>query len=108
MIGFHRGLPVTVDGVDLDPVGLLSRINEVAGRLSDLSAFLGDRDFYYADVPSVADLSVYGMLRVLHDGPMTGARELIDERPELLAYMKRMDERTRSGLEQPALALPVP
>jgi glutathione S-transferase len=83
-------------------------INEVAGRLSDLSAFLGDRDFYYADVPSVADLSVYGMLKVLHDGPMTGARELIDQRPELLAYMKRMDERTRSGLAQPALALPVP
>jgi glutathione S-transferase len=83
-------------------------INEVAGRLSDLSAFLGDRDFYYADVPSVADLSVYGMLKILHDGPMTGARELIDQRPELLAYMKRMDERTRSGLAQPALALPVP
>ena len=83
-------------------------INEVAGRLSDLSAFLGDRDFYYADLPSVADLSVYGMLKVLHDGPMTGARELIDQRPELLAYMKRMDERTRSGLAQPALALPVP
>ncbi len=81
-------------------------INGLAARLSDLSAFLGERDFYYGDTPSVADVSVYGMLRLLHGGPMTGANELIDDRPELLAYMKRMDERTCSGLEQPALDLP--
>ena len=83
-------------------------LNGIAARLSDLSAFLGERDFYYADGPSVADVSVYGMLRLLYDGPMTGARDLICLRPELLAYMQRMHDRTHSGLEQPALAPPEP
>ena len=80
----------------------------IAARLSDLCAFLGERDFYYADGPSVADVSVYSMLRLLHDGPMTGARDLTSGHPELLAYMQRMHERTHSGLEQPALAPPEP
>jgi glutathione S-transferase len=76
--------------------------------MSDLTAFLGERDFYYGDTPSLADVSVYGMLQVLHGGPMTGADQLIDDQPELIAYMKRMSERTFSGLEQPALDLPRP
>jgi glutathione S-transferase len=83
-------------------------MNGLADRMSDLTAFLGERDFYYGDTPSLADVSVYGMLQVLHGGPMTGADQLIDDQPELIAYMKRMSERTFSGLEQPALDLPRP
>jgi glutathione S-transferase len=81
-------------------------INGLAGRLSDLSAFLGQRPFFYADEPSVADVAVYGMLRILHDGPMTGAHDLIIERPELLAYMERMEKQTAPGLPHPPLDAP--
>jgi glutathione S-transferase len=81
-------------------------MNGLAGRLSDLSAFLGQRPFFYADEPSVADASVYGMLSILQDGPMTGAHDLVGERPELLAYMGRMEEQTAPGLAHPALDPP--
>jgi glutathione S-transferase len=81
-------------------------MNGLAARLSDLIGFLGQRPFFYADEPSVADAAVYGMLVLLRDGPMTGARELINERPELLAYMERMQEETAPGLAHPTLDPP--
>ncbi len=81
-------------------------IDGIASRLSDLTAFLGDRPFFYADEPSLADISVYGMLRLLHDGPMTGARDLILENQDLVDYMQRMHEQTESGLAYPALDPP--
>ena len=81
-------------------------LNGVAARLDDLGAFLGDRPFFYADEPSLADISAYGMLRILDDGPMTGAADLIAARPDLVDYMKRMQARTRDGLAKPDLELP--
>jgi glutathione S-transferase len=69
--------------------------NEVANRLDDLVVLLGDRDYFHADRPSWADLSVFGMLEVVKDSPMAMGRDLIGERPKLLAYMERMDEATR-------------
>lgn len=81
-------------------------IDGIASRFSDLTAFLGDRPFFYADEPSLADVSVYGMLRLLHDGPITGARELILENPDLVAYMERMQKKTAAGLAHPALDPP--
>ena len=76
-------------------------LSGIDARLADLIAFLGQRDFFYADEPSLADISVVGMLRLLHDGPMPGARDLIQERPELVSYMKRMDHQTRDGMQYP-------
>lgn len=73
-------------------------IDGIASRLSDLTAFLGDRSFFYADEPSLADVSVYGMLCLLYDGPITGTRDLVLVSGELLAYMERMDKRTAPGL----------
>jgi len=81
-------------------------LNGIAARLSDLSSFLGARDFFYADAPSRADISVFGMLRTLHDGPMPGARELIEARPELSAYMSRMEARIEKNATHPPLELP--
>jgi len=81
-------------------------LDGIAARLGDLSAFLGQRPYFYADEPSVADISVYGMLRILHEGPIVGSRELVEERPELGEYMERMEKRTAAGLTHPALALP--
>jgi glutathione S-transferase len=83
-------------------------INGVAARFADLSAFLGERDFYYADVPSRADISVFGMLNILHDGPMPGVRQLIDEREELRAYMRRMDDWISKAGASHSFELPPP
>jgi len=73
-------------------------LDGIAGRLSDLTAFLGNRAFFYAETPSLADLSVYGMLRLLENGPITGSRELLLKEPALLAYMERMQKQTSQGL----------
>jgi glutathione S-transferase len=81
-------------------------LDGLAARLGDLSAFLGRRPFFYADEPSIADVSVYGMLRILKDGPIEGSRELILERPDLGTYMERMEKKTAGGLAYPALDLP--
>lgn len=81
-------------------------LHGIDARLADLIAFLGQRDFFYADQPSFADISVVGMLRLLHDGPMPGAKDLIEDRAELVAYMKRMDQQTREGIRYPPLELP--
>jgi glutathione S-transferase len=83
-------------------------VNGLAGRLSDLTAFLGQRPFFYSDEPSIADVSVYGMLRILYGGPITGVDEQILLHPELLDYMKRMEDLTARGLAHPALELPDP
>jgi glutathione S-transferase len=81
-------------------------VDGLAARLGDLSAFLGERPFFYGEEPSIADVSVYGMLRILYGGPILGIDDEILERPELVAYMKRMEERTAPGLPHPPLDLP--
>ena len=67
---------------------------EMSHRLDDLVSFLGRRPFFHADRPSAADLSVYGMLRVMREGPIPGTDRAIAERPALVAYMERMDKVT--------------
>ena len=63
----------------------------------DLVGFLGDRPFFYADQPSVADLSVYAMLRIMETGPMTNSATMVRSREPLTAYMKRMEALTSGG-----------
>ena len=46
------------------------------------------------------------MLRLLYDGPMTGARDLILESGDLVDYMERMHGQTAAGLAYPALDPP--
>jgi len=65
-------------------------MDEIAKRLDDLVGLLADRDFYYSDTPSIADLSVNGMLSTISTGPMPGSAALLAERPALVAYMARM------------------
>lgn len=69
--------------------------SELANRLDDLVTLLGDRPYFHADRPSWADLSVFGMLEVTRDSPMAMGRDLLGERPTLLAYMERVDAATR-------------
>ena len=94
------------DGISRSALREAEVVNGIANRLSDLSGFLGNRDFFYSDDPSRADVSVYGMLRILYGGPMQGIGEEILSRPDLVDYMKRMESRTAPGLAHPPLDLP--
>ena len=77
-------------------------IEELGHRLDDLVGFLGDRPFFYADQPSVADLSVYGMLRILETGPMTNTASMLHAHKSLTAYVKRMEALTDAGAAEAA------
>ena len=80
-------------GVDPTPLQLreLQVLDELAKRMDDLAGMLGQRDFFHADQPSVADASVYGMLRIIRHGPMMGGSAMVERRPALAGYMERMD-----------------
>lgn len=71
----------------------LEIIESLRDRMNDLEGFLGDRSYFHAEEPSVADLSVYAMLRVLREGPIPGSAQFIEERPRLAAYLERMEGR---------------
>ena len=75
----------------------LEIIGELFDRMSDLEGFLGDRPFFHADEPSIADLSVYAMLRVLRDGPIPGCAEALAERPTLASFVERMEARIEAA-----------
>lgn len=70
-------------------------IQELANRLDDLVGMLGDREFFHGAQPCVADLSIFGMLKVMRDSPMTGGGRALQGRPTLVAYMERMEAATK-------------
>lgn len=74
----------------------LEIIHELEGRMNDLVGFLGDRPFFHSNEPSVADLSIYSMLRVLREGPIPHCAEAIEDRPTLASFLDRMDGRIKS------------
>jgi glutathione S-transferase len=67
-------------------------VRELAERLDDLVALLGDRAFLYADQPSAADFAVHGQLQMLRSGPTPEAERLIVERPVFSEYTKRVEQ----------------
>jgi glutathione S-transferase len=69
----------------------LEVLDELAKRLDDLVIMLGQRRFFHADEPSIADVSVFGMLRIIRDGPMLNGAAMIERRPTLADYTARMD-----------------
>lgn len=71
-------------------------VKELEDRFGDLVGFLRDRPYFYADEPSIADASVFAMLRVLQGGAIPHCREAIAERPTLVAYIDRMNDRIAS------------
>jgi len=70
----------------------LEVVDELIERVDDLIGFLGDRPYFHAESPSVADLSVYAMLRVLRTGPIPRCRKRIDESQTLTGFIDRMAE----------------
>ncbi len=69
-------------------------LDQIRNRFEDLVRFLADRPFFYADRISMADLSVYAMLRVLQAGYIPGARALLLEYPNLVQLMARVERET--------------
>lgn len=59
--------------------------------MTDLVGFLRDRKDFHGDTPSIADIAVYAMLRILRDGPIPHCAEAIEERPTLAAFINRME-----------------
>jgi len=90
-IGRRLGLPSRTTTTDLREAQI---IDSLARRLDDLVGLLGGRSFFHSETPSVADLSVFGMLLVIREGPMPGSRELLEARPELVAYLDRLEAAT--------------
>ncbi len=69
-------------------------LRSLEARLDDLVNFLGGRPFFHADQVSMADLTVYSMLRSLQMDQIPGAAALVAERPRLVAFMLRVEEAT--------------
>jgi glutathione S-transferase len=63
---------------------------EFEHRLDDLGQLLGQRPFFYADRISRADLSVCAALALMYREVYEGARQLLETRPRLLAYVERV------------------
>jgi glutathione S-transferase len=70
-------------------------LRELGHRLDDLAVILGDKPFFYADRPSVADLAIHGQFHMLRSGPTSEAQALIDRHPTLVAHMRRLEEEAR-------------
>jgi len=67
---------------------------EFEHRLDDLGHLLGQRRFFYAELISRADLSVAAALTVMYREVYTGARQMLETRPRLLAYVERVFDAT--------------
>lgn len=66
-------------------------LREFAGHLDDLVELLADKPFFYARLPSVADLAIYGQLKMLRSGPTPEAAEVIENRQPLIEFMQRLE-----------------
>jgi glutathione S-transferase len=87
-------------GIDPNPLELreLEVLDELANRMDDLVGILGQRAYFHAEEPSVADAAVFGMLRVIRDGPMMSGELMVERRPSLARYMLRMQAISPSSL----------
>ena len=72
----------------------ISIVRELGARLDDLVGFLGTREFFYSDTPSMADLSVYSMLIVMRHDFIPGSLPVLQERPVLIEFMGRVEAAT--------------
>jgi glutathione S-transferase len=67
-------------------------VDELGRILDDLVVLLGDRSFFYADEPSLADLAVYSQIRMGVSGPTPEVEVLLADRPALTEFQKRVED----------------
>jgi glutathione S-transferase len=68
--------------------------DELDQRLGDLVRLLAGRPFFYAERVSMADIAVCAMLRSLAADSIPGGAALLARHPELLAFMRRVEQAT--------------
>jgi argininosuccinate synthase len=94
-IGFNKGVPASLDGVEMDPVGILEKLNKVAGKhgvgriehMEDRTVGLKSRETYEcpaAETILAAHKDLEKMVLTIHQ--MLLKRE-IDHRWAVLTYM---------------------
>ena len=86
---FTSSAQVRAQGMGRLPVDVL--VHELAGRLDDLTALLGDRPFLCGERPSAADFALIGQLRSMTLGPIPEAEALLAERAPLRGYRERVE-----------------
>ena len=69
-------------------------VEQLGRRCDDLSNMLGQRSFFHSDTPSLADIAVYAMLTSMRSGNLPRGPQLLAERPELIEFMKRVENVT--------------
>jgi glutathione S-transferase len=90
----HRLLPWLRPEDDGGPRRELELLEGLESRLDVVVNLLGASPFFYSDRSSMADLTIYGMLGSLGRDTIPGAAALIEKRPALLAFMRRVEEAT--------------
>jgi len=83
------------------PAALRPVLRVLGRRFDELLVWLGDRPYFFADRPSVADLALFGQLNVLQSGPTPQAERLVAERPRLADYFLRVDATTAERRAEP-------
>ena len=84
-------------------------VAELMQRFDDLVGFLGERPFFHADAPSVADISTFGMLRTVEVSPIpvpeaARASRIVSSEPNLPVPNMRRDPNSRPAISSnPAL-----
>ncbi len=68
--------------------------DELDQRLQDLVRLLAGRPFFYSERVSMADLAVFAMLRSLAAESIPGGAARVARRPELVAFMRRVEQAT--------------
>jgi glutathione S-transferase len=94
-----RALGSAEAGSTRDPAALVS---ELGRRLDDLVGFLGDRPYFYAYGPGMADLAVYAGFHAVWSGSWETARGELARRPALLGFMERIENETGPRYEPDA------
>jgi glutathione S-transferase len=69
-------------------------LDELGRRMDELLLWLADEPFFLGAHPSAADLAVFAQLGMLQSGPTPQGAALIAERPQLAAYVARVDAAT--------------
>lgn len=83
---------VRAQGMGRLPPDVLAK--EFATHLDDLESMLGDRNFFYDDRLSVADLAVYGQLHFGDSGVTPEAQRMLHGHQHLVDYLKRVEQAT--------------
>lgn len=71
-------------------------LERIEGLLDMLVRLLGDGPFFFGEAVSAADVAVFGLLQAVRNPITPAARDRVEAHPELVAWLRRVDEKTRT------------